>query len=579
MRQAEILRMSKEGLSMAQIKENLESRGVTFKRGHFKRICTNLGLDPDPQDSVKAIRHHYYNQAHTQQKHEFENIAAELGIQDVESWTKSKMDEECFIIARRERAHKLMGDLRPSHPYPAKRKSRSQATRAESDHAGTPGEQQEASSQTVTPPGSREAEGPIEISDDDTDMEGQGDDDCEGSDDERAQIENIQPGPSTVGFQTDLPEPSPSQPSSHDAERDPGLQSTAPRTEQASDNPQGGQAAPYQYLGHTFTTAPSIPNVVPGPHFGAGSNTKERLAGPTGIGRGHPTPSQQQPQQVQYPHVSPGASVSFQPLSQRRVKPQQPCAPKTGHRPIAPRPVSTEAVFQPSPPPISGVTIPLGEAEMMATYGLYPVPTSKTTTQRFQTPNGLVRTNGYEYLPLAWIRRSQLEFPPAGEMTLQQQQSQQSPQPQHQSPIQLTLSNPAPPGPPNPIQTQAAMVPASSLPRPSAKPAEPQAVTRKDAATQTPTPDPVHPPSLPKSKVPAPPLNIPPEEATRHKASYEIVLKHQKAALEFMQYLTARAEAKPLSESLTGLPPSLKDVETAKARLRESAETLLASLE
>jgi hypothetical protein len=46
-----------------------------------------------------------------------------------------------------------------------------------------------------------------------------------------------------------------------------------------------------------------------------------------------------------------------------------------------------------------------------------------------------------------------------------------------------------------------------------------------------------------------------------------------------MQYLMASTEARPLPESLTGLPPSLKDVESAKVRLRESAEALLASLE
>lgn len=168
MRQAEVLRMSREGMSIPQIEENLKARGVVYKRGGFKRLCTKLGLEPDPQDSVKAIRHHYYNQARRQQKHEFENIATELGVQDVEEWVKSKMDEEYFIIARRERAHKLMGDLRPTHPYPAKTKSRAQATRADQHHAEPSADQQAASAQTDTTPESRGADGPIEISDDDT---------------------------------------------------------------------------------------------------------------------------------------------------------------------------------------------------------------------------------------------------------------------------------------------------------------------------------------------------------------------------------------------------------------------------
>lgn len=105
-----------------------------------------------------------------------------------------------------------------------------------------------------------------------------------------------------------------------------------------------------------------------------------------------------------------------------------------------------------------------------------------------------------------------------------------------------------------------------------------QPISRKDAATQTVGHDTVPPPPPPRSSIPAPPLNIPTEEAERHKASYETVLKHQKATLECMEYLMARAEARPVPESLTGLPPSLKDVEIAKVRLRESAEALLASL-
>lgn len=41
----------------------------------------------------------------------------------------------------------------------------------------------------------------------------------------------------------------------------------------------------------------------------------------------------------------------------------------------------------------------------------------------------------------------------------------------------------------------------------------------------------MRPPSPPRSKIPQPALTIPPEEANRHKASSETVLKHQKEAL------------------------------------------------
>ncbi|KAG8162483.1 hypothetical protein KVR01_008248 [Diaporthe batatas] len=90
--------------------------------------------------------------------------------------------------------------------------------------------------------------------------------------------------------------------------------------------------------------------------------------------------------------------------------------------------------------------------------------------------------------------------------------------------------------------------------------------------------DPLPPPPPPRSSVPAPPLTVPPGETDRHKARYETVLRRQRAALECMQYLAARAEARPVPETLTGLPPSLKDFEAAKVRLRQSAEALLAGL-
>ncbi|KAG8162301.1 hypothetical protein KVR01_008066 [Diaporthe batatas] len=61
MRHAEVLPMSREGMSVAEIEKNLKDRGVVYKRGGFKRLCTKLGLDPNPLNSVKSTRHHYYN--------------------------------------------------------------------------------------------------------------------------------------------------------------------------------------------------------------------------------------------------------------------------------------------------------------------------------------------------------------------------------------------------------------------------------------------------------------------------------------------------------------------------------------
>lgn len=179
----------------------------------------------------------------------------------------------------------------------------------------------------------------------------------EGSDEEQAPAANVQSRRSAVGIQTDGARLSPSKLSSQNAESSPELQAEAPRTDQASYTSQQGQAAPYQSSGHSSTIVPSFGNVVTHPNFGAGHDTREMLAVPTGAGQGHPIPSQQQQQQPPQ-YFQPPPAASFQSPSQGRVEPQQPCASTTGHRPIAPRPVCTRPVFQPPVPNIPGVAPP-----------------------------------------------------------------------------------------------------------------------------------------------------------------------------------------------------------------------------
>ena len=133
MRKAEILRMTKEGMSTAQIAGNLQARGVKLKGGAatVQRLRTIWGLVPESQRNVENVRQSHSGQALKLQREQFENIAAELGIEDVKAWVKSKMDEEGTLVARREHAFRLMGPLRPRPVGPVNHQRYSPALESE----------------------------------------------------------------------------------------------------------------------------------------------------------------------------------------------------------------------------------------------------------------------------------------------------------------------------------------------------------------------------------------------------------------------------------------------------------------
>ncbi|KAL2291405.1 hypothetical protein FJTKL_12810 [Diaporthe vaccinii] len=483
MRKAEILRMIKEGMSTAQIAENLQSRGVKLKRGAatVERLRTIWGLIPDSERNINNIRQFHRNQALKLQREQFENIATELGIEDVKAWVKSKMNEEGALEARREYGYRLMGHLRPRPVEPetmraiVNRWKANKASNKTQEHgAGSEGieapDQQGTSAQPEIPSAPGTAFGPIELSDDDDDLDSEDDEDCEGEDDQEAPAEDVKPRLSALG-------------------------------------------------GLVY------------PQYWTGTNMQETQPGHDGIGQPQavqPAPAQEQHLPVQQQNVARVASTPFEPPPQGWVEPRA-LGPLTDHRRIAPKP---GPVLRPLVPRLLTVVTPPGEAEMMAKYGLYPFATFRRSPQKYLTPSGLITTEGYEYLPSA------LGFPGI-HGSMQQQQQQQQPQ-QQTSP-------------------RGAMLPQNST------------APHQPPGTHELPPDVimVQPPAPPRpSKIPAPPLVVPPEEAERHRASHDAREKHGKAATECMEYLAARADARPLRESLTGMSPSLK----------EAAEAMLASL-
>ncbi|KAG6355152.1 hypothetical protein INS49_004233 [Diaporthe citri] len=541
MRKAEILRMTKEGMSTAQIAENLQSRGVKLKRGAatVERLRTIWGLVPDSERNVNNIRQFHRNQALKLQREQFENIATELGIEDVKAWVKSKMDEEGALEARREYGYRLMGHLRPRPVEPETMraivnhwKANKASNKAQEHGAGSEGietpDQLATSTEPETPTAQGAAYDPIELSDDDDELDSEEDEDCEGDEDQEPPAEDVKAQLSRLGVETDHSESRRSQTNSTNGSCHPTLEPTSMEIDRAFDNSHRNQAALPDPPIRNAITDPNVPGGLVYPQYWTGTNMQETQPGPEGIGQ-HPP--------VRQKNAAPVASAPFEPPSQGWIE-LRTLGPSTGHRRIAPKPGAPGPIIRPFVPRLPPVITPPGEAEMMAKYGLYPFATFRREPQKYLTPSGLITTEGYEYLPSA------PGFPGIPGSMQQQQQ-------QHQTPSQgalMPLNSTAPHQPPG----------AHQLP--------PDVIM-------------VQPPAPPRpSNVPAPPLVIPPEEAERHRASYDAIEKHHKAALECMEYLAARADARPLRESLTGMPPSLKDVENAKGRLREAAEAMLVSL-
>lgn len=562
MRKAEILRMTKEGMSAAQIAENLQARGVELKGGAktVERLRTIWGLLPESQRNIENIRQAYRGQAAKLQKEQFENIATELGIQDVKAWVKSKMGEEVALEARREHAYRLMGPLRPKPVEPktmmaimkhwraTKARNEAQQDSAGSECIDDPN-QQPASAQPETPSEPGAAYDPIELSDDDLTLDSEDDADCEGDDDEDAPAEDIKPQLPPPDVKADPSESRPSEASSANASNHVPLQPTKTGPDNAFYNSHRNLAALPQPPIPNGTTDPNLPGGLIYPEYWTGTNMQEKHFGPDGLGQhqpAQPAPAEGQRPPVQHSDAGPVASAPFEPPSQGWVEPRT-MGLSTSERRIAPKPAAPSGrIARPFVPSLPPVITPPGEAEKMAKYGLYPFATFRRPPQKYLTPSGLVTTEGYEYLPSApgfpGMPGSMPNFLAGGETSAQQQAAPQT--------------STAPHLPPNTHQLPPDVI---VVPAPAPAP-----------ASQKP------------SSIPAPPVVIPPEEAEGHRASHAAMEKHYKtaleSALECMEYLAARADARPLRESLTGLPPSLTDVELAKGRLRKAAEAMLAGL-
>lgn len=78
---------------------------------------------------------------------------------------------------------------------------------------------------------------------------------------------------------------------------------------------------------------------------------------------------------------------------------------------------------------------------------------------------------------------------------------------------------------------------------------------------------------------PMPELVLRTEEAEANKTTLSTLDQYNVAAKIYKELLEARNEKKPLPGSLTGLPPSAKEVDTAKRKLKEATQAMMLALD
>lgn len=118
MRKAELIRMTREGMSPEEIYQSLTSRGMELKKGvaTVLRLQSAWGVARDEKRWLGNFRHQCHKKAKAQQVDAFTDIAKELGVQDVKGWAQEKMKEQAARQARHELALKLMGEHAPTNP-------------------------------------------------------------------------------------------------------------------------------------------------------------------------------------------------------------------------------------------------------------------------------------------------------------------------------------------------------------------------------------------------------------------------------------------------------------------------------
>lgn len=118
MRKAELIRMTREGMTPEEIYRSLTSRGMELKKGvaTVLRLQSAWGVARDEKRWLGNFRHQCHKKAKAQQADAFTDIAKELGVQDVKVWVQEKMKEQAARQARHELALKLMGEHAPTNP-------------------------------------------------------------------------------------------------------------------------------------------------------------------------------------------------------------------------------------------------------------------------------------------------------------------------------------------------------------------------------------------------------------------------------------------------------------------------------
>lgn len=136
------------------------------------------------------------------------------------------------------------------------------------------------------------------------------------------------------------------------------------------------------------------------------------------------------------------------------------------------------------------------------------------------------------------------------------------------TPIPVSAA-PAPPGKTNP----SAIHQAQNLSVVSAVPAVAPATTSATLALAPPTTA-----AAPIAN-PMPQLVLRTEEAEANRTALSTLDQYNVAAKIYKELLEARTENRPMPESLTGLPPSAKEVDAAKRKLKEATQAMMLALD
>lgn len=519
MRQAEITRLTKEGLSAQEIADNLSARGINMRSGAptVIRLQKQWGLIEGGRD-LQSVRTSARHESTRRQKEQLTNAARELGIPDIDDWVKRKMEEPEMMDARRRFAYELMGDAKPAIAQAGVEAAVARARRAHDKRqflqklAQAGNAQATAGNPSLTPSASLSEsptaidmtgqEGELdhdgETEDDDDEDEDEGDVEEEDEDgDEEGQEEATDATPSRAQ--------QPPEPMEVDTPNPPG-------TEQAAH-----LDAPFQVDGQNDYAA-QMTNIQQVPAAGF---SQARLAPP-------PADTTQGTLVNIAPRPAPPTQVATFPrapsarwrTADQNLQPIQPMPEKRNPPPVshldapASESVAPSHYWQPS----------RGQADFMAQhYSLFPFHTPSTKQHTYTTVCGLVITMGFEYLP-------------------------------------------APPTP----DAQMIMVPNAYIP-PELQPHTP-APPQLNGWGKAPKYPPVMVPT-----VPVPAMAIPTEEAEKHKNDQKILENIHKLSEECAKMMEARANRQLLPNSLTGLPPSRYDIQNAKKRLKEAADALFAA--